>query len=79
MDDRDRRCADGGEGASQNDAIAVAGMYWDGDLTLDAATNAISAVDDGAVSLTGGAHPGIENVLGAVTWRVEQGHLTDGE
>ena len=59
---------------TENDAIAIAGITrTDGDLTLDAATNAITqsgaiAVDDGAVSLTGGAITlGSTNVLGAVT------------
>ena len=59
---------------TENDAIAIAGITrTDGDLTLDAATNAITqsgaiAVDDGAVSLTGGAITlGSANVLGAVT------------
>ena len=59
---------------TENDAIAIAGITrTDGDLTLDAATNAITqsgaiAVDDGAVSLTGGAITlGSANVLGSVT------------
>ena len=59
---------------TENDAIAIAGITrTDGDLTLNAGTNAITqsgviAVDDGAVSLTGGAITlGSANVLGAVT------------
>ena len=63
---------------TESDAIAIAGITFritrtDGDLTLNAGSNAITqsgviAVDDGAVSLTGtGITLGPANVLGAFT------------
>ena len=58
----------------------------DGDLTLNAGTNAITqsgaiAVDDGAVSLTGtGDHPGIGKCTGSSDGGEWSGrHLPDGE
>ena len=72
---------------TESDAIAIAGITrTDGDLTLNAGTNAITqsgvvAVDDGAVSLTGGSITlGSANVLGSSDGSEWNGrHLTDGE
>ena len=59
---------------TENDAISIAGITrTDGDLTLNAGTNGISqsgaiSIDDGAVTLSGGAINLAEaNVLGSVS------------